>query len=100
MRAGGRVARLARHTGVRVWEEAFADRAYGDDGSLVPRGEPGALLSEEGSVLRRVKWLQEHGEIETISGRRLRIRPQTLCLHADTPRCVALARALATALRL
>jgi len=100
VRAGGRVARLARHTAGRVWEEAFADRTYGDDGSLVARGEPGAVLSEEGVILRRIKWLQEHGEIETISGRRLRIRAQTLCLHADTPRSPAPARALATALRL
>ncbi len=99
VRAGGTVAKFARRAGVRVWEEVFADRAYGDDGSLVTRGEPGALLSEERVVLRRVDLLRESGEIETIAGRRLRVTAQTICLHSDTPRSATLARILAAALR-
>jgi len=98
VRAGGAVANLARRAGVRVWEEAFADRAYRDDGLLVARAEPGALLSDERAVLRRVSLLRERGEIETVSGVRLRVNAQTLCLHSDTPRSAALARMLSRAL--
>ena len=70
--AGGRVAALARELGVPVWEEAFADRAYRADGTLVPRAEPGAVLTGV-AVIRRLhrhygldlEWIAivlEHGD--------------------------------------
>jgi len=46
------------------------------------------------AILRRVDLLRERGEVETISGRRLRLSAQTLCLHSDTPGCTELARGL------
>jgi UPF0271 protein len=94
-RAGGVVARLAVEAGVRVWEEGFADRGYADDGTLLARGQPGALLTDVDEVIRRVKTILESGEIVTASGRRLPLRPQTLCVHSDTPGAVSLARVAA-----
>jgi UPF0271 protein len=99
-RAGGRVAQLARRAGVPVWEEAFADRAYRDDGTLAPRGEPGAVLTDARTVIARAWTLLEQGEVQAQSGRTLRVRAQTLCLHSDTPGATTLARALARTLRL
>jgi UPF0271 protein len=93
-RAGGLVAAAARHAGVEVWEEAFADRAYRDDGTLVSRAEPGALLTSTTAVLAQVKALVRTGAIITLSGRRLAVRARTLCLHSDTPNAPALARAV------
>jgi UPF0271 protein len=97
--AGGRVAARAERASVKVWQEAFADRGYRDDGSLVPRGETGAILTTDEAVLRRVRMLCGYREIESISGRRLRIIADTLCLHSDSPRSAALAEAVARALQ-
>jgi UPF0271 protein len=99
VRSGGIVARLARRAGVRAWEEVFADRAYRDDGSLVPRGEPGAMLAGLTDVSRRLEGLRDGGGIETVSGRRLRPRARTLCVHSDTPGAVKIARLAAATLR-
>ena len=98
-KAGGSVATLARRSGVKVWEEAFADRAYRADGSLVPRGEPGAVLSDAEAVLRRMRLLRSRGESLSDSVTLLRLPPQTICLHSDTPQAVDLARAIARDLR-
>jgi len=99
-RAGGRVARLARRAGVRVWEEAYLDRGYREDGTLVPRDAPGALLDNERSVKQRLERLIVDGVIETVSIRPLKLRPKTLCLHSDIPKAVQFARLARRALDL
>jgi UPF0271 protein len=92
--SGGQVARSARRAGVEVWEEMFADRAYLPDGSLVPRQEAGALLSRPAAVASRLDdWLSS-GQLAALSGGRLRLAAQTLCVHGDTPGAVALVRQL------
>jgi UPF0271 protein len=91
-RAGGTVARMARRAGVRVWEEAYLDRGYREDGMLVPRDEPGAILDDQRSVKQRLERLIADGVIETVSGRPLQLQPRTLCLHSDTPRAVQFVR--------
>ena len=91
-RAGGTVARLARRAGVRIWEEAYLDRRYQEDGTLVPRDAPCAILNDEPSVQRRLERLLVDGVIETVSGQPLKFQPQTLCLHADTPKAIEYAR--------
>jgi UPF0271 protein len=93
-RAGGRVARVARHAGLGVWEEAFGDRGYRDDGTLVPRTAPNALLTQTDRVLERVRRLLDEGEIIAASGKRIALRPQTLCIHSDTPHAARLAQAV------
>ena len=98
-KAGGAVAKLARQSGLKIWEEAFADRAYRADGSLVPRGEPGAVLGDAEEVLRRVRLLRSRGEMISESITLLRLRPQTICLHSDTPSAAELARAISRDLR-
>ncbi len=97
-RAGGRVARVARRAGVRVWEEAFVDRGYRADGTLVPRQEPNALLTRTAEVFERLVRLRERSEIIAASGERIKLRAQTLCVHSDTPRAVAMVRAIAKTL--
>jgi len=93
-RARGRVARVARRAGLGVWEEAFADRAYRDDGTLVPRTEPSAVLTEAGLVVERVRRLLDEGEVIAASGKHIVLRPQTLCIHSDTPHAAQLAQAV------
>ncbi|MBM3841283.1 MAG: LamB/YcsF family protein [Verrucomicrobia bacterium] len=97
--AAGNVARLAKSNGVEVWEEAFADRGYEDRGELVPRTKPGALLRDVSAVGRRVQMIVNDGQVETISGARIPLRPQTLCVHSDTPGSPAIARVVWNVLR-
>jgi UPF0271 protein len=92
--AGGTVARNARRAGVEVWQEVFLDRNYGDDGSLVPRHEADALVSELARIEDRLISLRKKGGITTRSGTWLRLRPQTLCIHSDTPHAARIVRAL------
>ena len=98
-RAGGRLAARVEKAGLKVWREAFADRGYRDDGSLVPRGETGAVLTTRDAIVRRVGMLCTHGRIESISGRRLRVCADTICLHADLSGSARLAEAVARTLR-
>ncbi|MCI0539369.1 MAG: LamB/YcsF family protein [Verrucomicrobiales bacterium] len=93
-RAGGRVARLARQAGLVAWEEAFADRGYRDDGTLVSRTESGAIVTDVKAIVRRVKDLASGRGLLSVSGRKLMLRPQTLCLHSDTPSALVIARAV------
>lgn len=88
-RAGGRVAALAGRG--QVWGEAFLDRAYREDGTLVPRGEPGALLPTLRAMREQARNLMERGEVITRSGKRIPLLAKTLCLHSDTPQAVRLA---------
>jgi UPF0271 protein len=97
--AGGRVAALGRKVGVTVWEEAFADRAYRTDGTLVPRAEPGAVLHQPSTVRARLRELRAGRAILATDGSRLALRPRTICVHGDTPGAVAFARVAAQELQ-
>lgn len=72
----------AEQNGVELWFEAFADRRYQDDGSLLPRSQPGAVLNAEQMILQ-VEQLIQTGEVTTVSGSRLNIKADTLCVHGD-----------------
>lgn len=99
-RAGGRLASLARRTGVPVWEEAFLDRGYQEDGTLVPRGEPGALISGDPVLRERIREVRAGRGLPTRSGARLSITPRTWCVHADSPDALRIARLAARELGL
>jgi 5-oxoprolinase (ATP-hydrolysing) subunit A len=92
-KAGGRLARLARAAGMQPWEEVFADRLYAEDGSLIPRTEPGALLAAVPAVLRQVESILR-GTIVTCSGRMLPVAAQTICVHSDTPNALRIAASI------
>ncbi|MBL6765518.1 MAG: LamB/YcsF family protein [Verrucomicrobiae bacterium] len=94
----GRVAQMARFAGVTVWEEAFADRAYMSDGTLVPRSVAGAVLGNSKEIVLRMRELLDGGGVETLSGGRLQLNPKTICVHSDTAEAVRIVRALATEL--
>ena len=81
-----------------VVSEAFADRSYRDDGSLVPRGEPGALLTDPAEVAARATAMVVAGSVPTTSGTALEISPRSICLHGDTPGAVAIATAVRASL--
>jgi UPF0271 protein len=84
--AGGALAEAARTAGLGYAREAFADRATRPDGSLVPRGEPGALVTGEADAVALAVQLAARGDVDTV------------CLHGDTPGAVSRARAVRAAL--
>jgi len=82
----GVLAELAREAGLRVVAEGFVDRGYRDDGRLVPREEPGALIREPGGAAEQAVRLAGSGRVES------------LCLHGDGADAPAVAAAVRTAL--
>lgn len=90
--------RAADAAGLRFAREAFADRGYVADGSLVPRGEPGAIVDDPAAAADRALELAETGGITADDGSRVELAPDSLCLHGDTPGAVAIARSVRAAL--
>ena len=78
----------AQAFGLDLYFEVFADRAYQDNGALVPRGAEGAILSRE-QMLEQVQQLVQDGSVTTISGQRLPLLADSLCVHGDNPQAVA-----------
>ena len=81
-----------------VVTEAFADRGYRDDGTLVPRSEPGAVLTDPETIAARVEGMVVRGTVTTVSGTALELSPRSVCVHGDTPGAVAIAAAVRAAL--
>ncbi|MBB5191002.1 UPF0271 protein [Silvimonas terrae] len=92
--AGSGMVARCRERGVTVMEEAFVDRAYRDDGSLVPRSEPGAVLADDAAAVAQALRFASKDEVVTRSGKVLQLPVDSLCLHGDTPHAVAFARGL------
>ena len=84
----------AAECGLRVATAFLADRAYGDDGLLVPRKLPGAVIKEEAAVLARVRRLLQDGTILTHSGKSLAMPVRSILVHGDTPGAVALTQTI------
>ncbi|MEV3969320.1 5-oxoprolinase subunit PxpA [Streptomyces sp. NPDC050698] len=89
---GSRLLELAGKSGLPVVTEAFADRAYTDEGTLVPRALEGAVITEPDAVVERSLGMARSGEVVSRSGTRVGVRARSLCLHGDTPGAVELAR--------
>ena len=90
--------RLAADAGLRTLREAFADRGYRADGTLVPRREPGALLDDPAEVARRMVALVTTGTLSAVDGSVVAVEADSICVHGDTPGAVAMARGLRDAL--
>jgi UPF0271 protein len=84
----------AAKLGIRVAGEVFADRGYADDGTLAPRGTPGAMIEDAALAAQRAVSMIENAQVTALSGRAVAVSPDTLCLHGDQPGAVAFARAI------
>ena len=90
--AGSPLIGWARARGLRVVAEAFADRAYNDDGSLISRRLPGAVLHDADAIAERMLRLVQTGEVESITGRSVPVQADSICVHGDSPGAVEMAR--------
>ncbi|MFH8252186.1 LamB/YcsF family protein [Microbacterium sp. B2969] len=94
----GAVTIAATEAGLPFVREAFLDRGYRPDGSLVPRGEPGALLDDPLLVAARAVRLARDGVVVAVDGSEIAADAASLCLHGDSPAAVSMARAVRSAL--
>jgi UPF0271 protein len=91
---GSIMLRAAETAGLGGIREAFVDRAYLPDGSLLPRNEPGAVLHDPDLVAERALRMVVEHHVVAIDGTRHLLRPQSLCTHGDGVNAVALVRAV------
>lgn len=96
--SGSQLTAAGDAAGLRVAHEVFAERGYGRDGQLLPRGMPGAVLASVEDAIAQARELAACGRVTTIDGGKLHLRADTLCLHGDRSDAAAFARALRSAL--
>lgn len=92
--AGSELIRAGERLGLATRQEAFADRGYRADGSLIPRGEPGAMIESDEQALAQSLALVQRGEVQTPEGEWVKVQADTLCLHGDNEHALVYARRL------
>ncbi|RJS91137.1 LamB/YcsF family protein [Salinisphaera sp. Q1T1-3] len=95
---GARVLELADTHGIRGVAEAFADRAYNADGTLVSRRKPDALIKDDETIVANMIRLAEDGVIIARDGTQVRVAAESICVHGDSPGAVTTAQAVRRAL--
>ena len=85
---------IAKKAGVPVCAEVFADRGYTDEGTLAPRDKPGGMIEDAGKAVKQALGMIEEGFVTSLSGKRVPVAADTLCIHGDQPGAVAFAEAL------
>lgn len=88
---GSVAAEQAERAGLRTVTEAFADRTYTPQATLVSRREPDAVLHDAREVTERMVRLAEEGTLTAIDGSTIRVRADSICVHGDTPGSAAMA---------
>ncbi len=96
--AGSQLIAAARTMGLTGAQEAFADRAYHPDGTLVGRERQGAVIDDEGEVVTRALSIAREGHVLSWDGQRIQVHADTICVHGDTPGADRLARSIKQAL--
>jgi len=97
--SGSLMMEAAQRHGVRAVGEVFADRSYQGDGTLTPRGQPGAMITDEAASVAQVLMMVEQGKLRSLDGVEVPVEAGTLCLHGDQPGAVRFAQALRAAFK-
>lgn len=97
--ANSRLVIAGEAAGLPLVHEVFADRAYEDDGQLVSRRKPGAVLHEPAAIAQRVVRMVQDGAVVAQSGKVIKMRTDTVCIHGDTPGAVEIGRGIRQALK-
>jgi UPF0271 protein len=96
--AGTQIERVGEKAGLRVAREIFADRAYDEEGHLMPRGTVGAVLADPDFIAERVLAMLDAGALITESGKHLSTPIDSICIHSDTPGALPIAQKVRAAL--
>ena len=95
---GSELLAAAEKAGLRSVTESFADRGYTPEGTLVPRSQPGALVTDADEVARRVVRMVVDREVVAVDGSTVSVTAESVCVHGDSPGAVAMAEAVRAAL--
>ena len=95
---GSELEKAGERIGLRLAREIFADRAYDDDGMLVSRKQDGAVIHDPSTAASRIVKFVEQGAIESISGKKIPVAIDSICVHGDSPSAVEMAAAVRTAI--
>jgi UPF0271 protein len=90
--AGSEMVQAAKKTGIAVASEVFADRTYQDDGSLTPRTQSNALISDEQQSTEQVLLMVKHQQVVSVNNKTIDLKAETLCLHGDGAHAVEFAK--------
>ena len=96
--SGSEMETAARAIGLPVACEVFADRGYRPDGTLVPRGTPGAMIEDETQAIARVVRMAREGKVTACDGSQVELRADSVCVHGDGPKALAFVEKLREAL--
>jgi UPF0271 protein len=91
---GELMTRIGQEVGLRVVYEAFPDRAYSPEGTLVSRRQPGAVIKEPQAVSERALRMVKEGVVIAVDGSTIPLEAQTLCVHGDNPKAVDLVKSI------
>jgi len=81
--SGSKMLEEGRACGLRVASEVFADRAYMEDGTLVPRSQTGSMIHDSELAISRVVGMVKNGKVESITGKEIAIQADSICVHGD-----------------
>jgi UPF0271 protein len=90
---------IGRRRGIRIAFEFFADRAYNSDGSLVSRKLAGAVIHDNDAVAAKVLKFVKEGKVHTIEGSEIVLKAETICVHGDNPKALALVKKIRETLK-
>ncbi len=96
--SGSEMLKAAERIGLRAAKEVFADRAYEEDGSLVARSKPGAMIADENQAIERVIRMVKKGTVTAITGAEIQVEAHSVCVHGDGPKALAFVQKIRTAL--
>ncbi|MCP3899957.1 MAG: 5-oxoprolinase subunit PxpA [Desulfobacteraceae bacterium] len=93
---GELMTQVGEEIGLKVMYEAFPDRAYTPEGTLAPRANPGAVITDHDEVAQRALLMAKEGIVKATDGSTIELKAQTLCVHGDTPIAVKLVETIRT----
>lgn len=97
--SSSQMEKAAKDVGIPFRQEVFADRAYEDDGSLVARSKPGAVITEEDLAISRVVDMVKKGKVTSINGKEIAIKADSVCVHGDGVKALAFVKLIRKVLK-
>ena len=97
--AHSQLVAAAEKCGLPTANEVFADRAYEEDGTLVARSKPGAVITDRDTAIARVIQMVKKGTVTAITGKEIEVEADSICVHGDSPAALEFVRSIHAALK-
>ena len=91
---GSCMVQAAEDENIKYACEVFADRAYQENGLLVPRSQPGAVITDETEAIARSIKMVKEGKVTSITGKEIPVQADTICVHGDNPKAVEFVKSI------